>query len=60
MARRAIDQLKVASVARTTADAYRLMRLYKLPVQEIIKREKRKHRFMNGFRRAWKRLQKIW
>jgi hypothetical protein len=59
-ARREADRLKMHSCARTDADAWRLMQGHQRPVEVIIQREKRQHRFMNRWRRAWKRFKRIW
>lgn len=58
--RREADLLKIHSCARTDADVVRLMHRHQAPVHEIIRREKRHHRFMNPLRRAWRRLMRIW
>jgi hypothetical protein len=53
--------LKLHGVARTDADAYRLLAEHEgLSVQKIIKMEKRKRRFANRWRRAWRRFWRLW
>ncbi len=59
--RRPLSMLKAAGVARTDADALRLLHEYDgQPVLAIIRAEKRTHHYLGPWRRAWRRFRRIW
>lgn len=52
--------MRGAGIIRTRQDAIRCLRDYPgKPLPYIIQREKRKRRFQNRIRRAWRRLKRI-
>lgn len=59
--RPAIVKLQWAGVARTDADALRLIKRYEpLSVEAIIAKERKARRFLKPFALAWKRFKRVW